>query len=919
MARVVIFVVIAILFVLSYILTPLVELLTDFWWFDAQDYSSVFWQILWAKVGVGIFFGVTLFFILYINLALAARLTRRDTDNFEYVFGESAELFRQYLNPIILIGSLAISFFLTRVMLGNWMEFLQFLYQEPFNQTDPLYSKDISFYVFSLPVAILLRDWFMSGFVLALVATVFLYFIRGAISSFRNRIYFSPRARTHLFMIGAILFLIKAADYVLQSYALLFSSRGVVHGAGYSDIHALLPAYRVLMVVALIGAAAFVLGAIRRSWKYPIGSLIGLVVVSLLMAQIYPSILQNYFVEPNELQKETPYIEHNIKYTRQAYNLHLIESDDFPARENLTLETLKRNHLTVNNIRLWDWEPLQQTYSQLQEIRLYYDFNDVDIDRYVINEDYQQVMLSVRELNYKTITASAQTWINQHFQYTHGYGICVSPVNIVTREGLPEFFVKDIPPETAVDVFQLEESGIYYGEMTDYYVFVKGDGIKEFDYPEGDTNRMTIYDGEGGVLIGSFFRRLAYSWKWRTLKILVTGHISDETRVMYNRQIKERVGKLAPFLKFDNDPYPVIHNGRIVWIMDAYTSTDKYPYSNSFRWSVQEFPNYIRNSVKVVIDAYNGNVDFYIAEPNDPIIRTYANVFENMFKPISEMPPDLYDNVRYPTDLFTIQSQMLATYHMEDPQVFYNKEDLWNIPTEKYEDQAQTMKSYYLIMKLPGEEEAEMIQLLPFTPTNKDNMIAWFCARCDGDSYGKLLLYKFPKKKLTYGPMQIEARVDQDTQISQLLTLWSQQGSRVIRGNLLVIPIEEAILYVEPIYLKAETGQLPELKQVIVAYGNHVVMRDNLELALEAVFGGDLNIQDQLPTMMPEISGAGEVETTPTPDAEAAVTVKELSREAMQIYQEADQLVRQGDWAAYGEKLKELEDTLRRLEQVTRE
>jgi len=906
--RIIVFIVIGLMFFFSYILTPLVNLFTDYWWFDALGYDSVFWKVFLTQASIGVFFVIFLFFLLFMNFFLALRLTGTDKDNFEYVFGENAEGFRQNIMPLILIASGIISIGFSRIVLDKWVAFLQYAHQTPFNFTDPVFQNDIGFYIFSLPVYITFQRWLMTSVILVLIGTLFLYFVRGAISFYRNQFYFSPSARSHLFTLGAVVFLIKGIGYLLESYQLLYSNRGVVTGACYTDVHAQLLSYRVLIVASILGAGFFLWGIFQRSWKYPIVGAAVLVVISILLGQVYPSLVQNYFVQPNELQKETPYILRNIEYTRKAYNLDIIESADFPAEEALTPQLLRENDLTVNNIRLWDWEPLQQTYSQLQEIRLYYDFNDVDIDRYVIDGEYQQVMLSVRELNYETIPDQAKTWINQHFQYTHGYGICVSPVNVVTSEGLPEFFVNDIPPETKTPIFQLSHPGIYYGEKTNYYVFVKADGIKEFDYPEGDTNQMTIYEGQGGVPIGSLFRQALFAWKWRSLSILLTGHISEDSRVMFDRNIKKRVEKIAPFLKFDRDPYPAIHDGRIIWIMDGYTTSNMYPYSTqSSHEGMGNSYNYIRNSVKVTVDSYHGTVKFYISDPNDPMIQTYDKIFHDLFLPISEMPELLAKQIRYPHDLFADQSEKLATYHMEDPQVFYNKEDLWSIPLEKYGDNPQEMRSYYLIMKLPGEKKAEMIQLLPFTPTHKDNMIAWFCARCDAENYGKLLLYKFPKKKLTFGPMQIEARIDQDTEISKSMTLWSQKGSKVIRGNLLVIPIEQSLLYVEPIYLKAETGQLPELKQVIVAYGNKVVMGDDLYSALSTVFGESVRADAERVTVIPQ-------DQSKKDESIESASIRELTVFASQTFQQAQAELRQGNWAEYGEKIDELENILNKLQ-----
>lgn len=914
MQRIIFFLIVGVIIFFSYILTPLVNLITDFWWFSALEYESVFLTMLWAKLGVGAIFTVLLFGVLYGNLLIAFRVTSKEMDNFDQVFGESAEMLRHNFKMIVLLVALFFSFVLSKVAVDEWIQFLQYFNQSTFNIADPVFNKDISFFVFSLPIYMFVNNWLMMIGILTLISLTALYFFRGALSTFRGRLYFSSKARTHLFILGLIILLIKSWDYLLEAYRLVVSRRWLIFGASYTDVNALLWAYQLLAIIALFGAIAFGIGILRRSWRPPIFAIVALFIFSALFGRMIPTLLQNYVVEPTELQKETPFLKENIKYTRLAYNLDKIESDHFPAEESLTADDIEQNDLTVSNIRLWDKEPLQQTYRQLQEIRLYYDFHDVDIDRYTIEDDFEQIMLSLRELSYDSIPNHAKTWINKHFQYTHGYGACVSPVNRVSQEGLPEFLIKDIPPESRVASLQIDRPEIYYGESTNYFILVKCKDIQEFDYPKGDTNQLTTYNGQGGVSIGSFFRRIIFTLKWRSLKILFTNYLTDESRIMYYRQIKERVGKLAPFIAFDQNPYPIIVDGRIFWIMDGYTTTGNFPYSTPFLQGInhpyssqfRSHQNYIRNPVKVVIDAFHGSVDFYISDPNDPLIQTYDRIFDQMFKPIEEMPVSVREHIRYPQDMFRIQSEMLATYHMEDPQVFYNKEDLWSIPREIYDGKEQLMNSYYLIMKLPRENDAEMIQLLPFTPTNKDNMIAWFCARCDGDDYGKLLLYKFPKKKLTYGPMQIEARIDQDTDISQLMTLWSQQGSRVIRGNLLVIPIETSLLYVEPIYLQAETGQLPELKRVIVSYANRVVMEKSLRDALEVIFKRAFE----------DTRAEAEIRLTPAIIEQTEQTIKQLADAAWGHYQDALNRAKNNDWAGYGQKMDDLEQTLKKLQET---
>ncbi|MGB9847022.1 MAG: UPF0182 family protein, partial [Desulfotomaculales bacterium] len=518
---------------------------------------------------------------------------------------------------------------------------------------------------------------------------------------------------------------------------------------------------------------------------YAVGVMFALSVALLV---IYPSLLQKLVVIPNEMEREKPYIENNIKMTRIAYDLNTVEKKSFPAGKTITAQDLQENEDTVKNIRLWDYRPLQQTYSQLQEMRTYYEFKDVDVDRYTVDGHYRQVMLSARELNVNSLP-EAKTWVNQHLKYTHGYGIAMSPVNEVTSEGLPEFFIKDIPPVTRTNL-KVERPEIYFGELTNQYVLVNTRS-QEFDYPVGEENAWSTYQGKSGVQINSLFRRVIFAVAFHDYKLLLAGDVTNESQVLYYRNIVERARKVAPFLLYDGDPYIVLSEGKLYWILDAYTVSNMFPYAEPF----QEDLNYIRNAVKVVIDAYTGQVSFYAILPDEPVLKAYEKIFPGLFLPFEKMPADLKNHIRYPEDLFTIQAKKYAVYHMEDYRVFYNKEDKWNLPSELFGAEEQTMEPYYTIVHLPGEERPEFIQIMPFTPQNKKNMIAWLAGRSDGSDYGKLFVYEFPKQELVYGPMQIEARINQDTLISQQITLWDQGGSRVIRGNLLVVPIKDALLY----------------------------------------------------------------------------------------------------------------------------
>ncbi|MDX2500676.1 MAG: UPF0182 family protein, partial [Deltaproteobacteria bacterium] len=651
-------------------------------------------------------------------------------------------------------------------------------------------------------------------------------------------------------------------------------------------------------------------------------------VAILVLANGLPIIVQQFVVKPNELAKESPFIAHNIEFTRKAYNLNNIKEVDFQINEALSAEEVRGHDVTIQNIRVWDERPLLQTYRQIQAIRLYYDFRNMDVDRYMIDNTYRQVMLSARELVVNQLPPQANTWVNRHLIYTHGYGLAMSPVNEVTSEGLPELMIKDLPPVSNIDL-KVDRPEIYYGEKTDEYILVKT-STQEFDYPRGDKNVYTNYEGKGGVTIDSFLKRLLFAIEFQDPQILFTTYLKPDSRILFNRRIKQRVKAIAPFLAYDSDPYLVVSGGRLYWIQDAYTISNMYPYSkrskNPFR---STGINYIRNSVKVIINAYDGDVSFYRIDEQDPIVATYATVYPELFKPLAEMSADLKKHLRYPIDKFEIQVQTYARYHMQDIQVFYNQEDLWEPPDEIYGDNRQMMKPYYIIIKLPEEDKEEFLLMLPYTPAKKDNMIGWLAARSDFPNYGNLIVYKLPKDQLVYGPMQIEARVDQQTEISRELSLWDQRGSRVIRGNLLAIPISDAFIYVEPIYLEAKqeaqrpvpvpqsqsgvkpqkqqgvrparegsttTAGLPELKRVIVAIGNRVVMEERLDQALNRVLGSEIAQSGEVSAIVPE---TGEK--------------SELNARALEYYYKAKEYLREGDWAGYGRELDKLENILKQL------
>ncbi len=825
----------AVLFVAVPLGRQVVDLYTDWLWFEELGLSGVFRTILSTKVLLGVGTGVLAFLVLYLNV-LATRpglgppvLDVDAEENLPQLPSWSVvePLFRRFR----LVACLAIAFMLSGQGTAQWETFIRFRNAGAFGVADPLFGRDVGFYVFTYPF-LLGAFQFLTLLLTATLAVV------AAIYVLSRGIRFGPRglvagawAKGHLLGLAAAFLVVKAWGYSLDALGLLFSAGGASFGASYADVSARLPALYVMVGLAGLAAVLCLVQMTRPGLRLALGGIALWIVGGLVGLVAYPNVVQRLRVAPNEIVAERPYIERTIAATNRAYGLDRIESRPFPAEENLTAAVLRKNDTTIKNIRLWEQRPALDSYGQLQEIRSYYKFVDVDNDRYMMDGEPRQLMLSVREISHAHLPS--RIWINEHLVYTHGYGAVVGPVNRVTREGLPEFFVKDIPPVSTAPSLKVTQPEVYFGEVANQYVLVKM-RAPELNYPQGDQNVYTTYAGTGGVGIGSLWRRLVFAAKFAEVKMLLSDDFTAESRILYHRQVAERVQKIAPFLRVDRDPYPVITTGgRIVWLVDAYTTTDYIPYSQPTRG----VGNYIRNPVKATVDAYDGTVTFYLVEPDEPLAAAYGRAFPDMFRPFSAMPEELRAHIRYPQDLFGIQARMYAQYHMLDPQVFYNKEDLWTVPVRKVEGRDTEMEPYYTIMRLPAEKREEFVLLLPFTPVRRDNMIAWLAARSDVPNYGKLVLYEFPKGKLVFGPRQVEARIDQDAFISQQLSLWSQAGSQVIRGSLLAIPIEESLLYVQPLYLAAERGRLPELKRVIAAYGNRIAMDETLEASLQQLFG----------------------------------------------------------------------------------
>jgi uncharacterized membrane protein (UPF0182 family) len=883
-----------------------VDLLVDWLWFNQEGYRIIYINILKKQITLSGYAGMGFIAAVGLNLLIARGLSRRSGFRVyhEVIEFPALDRFSSVFRWAIWVGVLVIGLFVSEWAATHWMDFALAQRAVPMGQADPLFGLDLSYYLFSLPFIWFVYHLVFFTLVICVLSAVFLYLVEGGVTVSPRGPVISAYARAHLMALGAMVFLVVAYRCRLAMYGLLYSERGLIYGAGYTDIAATLPVLKILLFLCVLTAVMFVVGALRGSLRPVLLSLVALAAVWLVGGSVYPEIIQRFVVAPNEIEKEQPYIANAIKFTRQAYALDRFETREFSAVEDLSLANIRENEATMRNVRLWDHEPLKTTFRQLQEIRTYYDFENVDNDRYMVNGVYRQLSLSARELN--TASLSSRGWINEHLSYTHGYGLCLSPVNESTNEGLPQFFIKNIPPASTIPM-SVKRPELYYGEMTNDYCFVKTHA-KEFDYPSGAEDVYTTYQGSGGLPVGSFWRRLLFTLKFGEKNILFSSDIGDESRLMIYRQVRQRASRLTPFLTFDSDPYIVIaDDGSLTWMLDGYTTSDQYPYSEP----TEDLGNYIRNSVKVTVNAYTGQVRYYISDPTDPIIKAYADIFPNIFQPLDAMPQDLRAHIRYPEGFFSIQASKYAEYHMTDPRVFYNKEDLWRVAQSAARGSNSPMTPYYTIMKLAevGKKE-EFILMVPFTPSRKDNMIAWMAARCDEPNYGKVLVFTFPKQKLIYGPQQIEARIDQEPTISQQLTLWDQHGSSVIRGTLLVIPVLNSVLYVEPIYLAAQTGGgLPQMQRVIVSYSDHVVMEPTFDAALSKVFGGEVESAGSTAAQVKE----GPTGATPTPNATPAADLASLIREANQHYERAQQLLRQGDWNGYGEEIKKLGEVLKKM------
>ena len=859
----------AVVFVGSMFADKILSFYVDWLWFENHGIASVLWTVLVSQFGLGFLVGILFFLATY---GFLIRIYKK-TSHLPILLSDQVrreipllDIIAENLKLLILVAPLVLAVMTGLVMSQQWEVVLQYLNASPFDLLDPIFGKDVAFYVFNLPFWLMVKSLIWEIMIVISIGVGLIYFFKRFVYVGPTGIVLLPEARRTLSGLVGCFFLLFASEFFLQRYELLTKGNELISGIGFADDFGSIPILYVLILVSLLGSAFSFFGLVRPGMKKILLSVVALALVY-FVGNVYPKILQKFVVAPNELIKETPYIERTISSTLNAYGLSDTGTHGLSGSESLTAESIRQNDATIENIRLWDQERLLDTLGQILEIRTYYQFQSVDNDRYHINGKYRQTLLSPRELLSSNLPN--RTWINEHLTFTHGYGVSLSPVNQVTPEGLPVLFIKDIPPQSNMDL-KVKQPEIYFGELANDHVFVNT-GTKEFDYPEGEKNVYKNYEGKGGFPVGSFIKKVILAARFKTLKILFADDIESESRVLMYRNITERVQKVAPFLRLDNDPYLVISEGRLIWLYDAYTVSNRYPYSQK----IPRFGNYVRNSVKISIDAYDGSMNFYISDLSDPIIQTYQNIFPDLFQSLSEMPKDLRSHIRYPSDLFAIQTFIYATYHMKRPQVFYNKEDQWEIP----EIDGRVMQPYYTIMKLPGEEHEEYILMVPYTPRGKSNLSAWMVARSDGGSYGKLDVYMFPKQKLVYGPSQIVARINQDAEISRQISLWDQRGSSVIQGTLLVIPIEESLVYVRPLYLKADAGKIPELKRVIVGYEDNIAMERTLDEALKKIFPG---LSDVIPKLTTQIQSV--TTKTAAPNEERNLTLRKADYDKIQKF-----------------------------------
>ena len=842
---------------------------TDWLWFSSLGYEQIILKILYTSVGL-FFLGAAVFLALALpNIYLAHKniLSLR-------LINQNVPMQLYYkARTLVFWGAVSIAglgaVVLARSFASQWEKALMFLHQVPFEESDPIFGNDLGFYVFSMPMLDFVRSWLLVAVIFVLLIVGAYYFLNSLLRG--EQFSFTGRVRTHLAILGAGVLVLMALGHWLGRYDLLNSSMGAVYGIGFTEDKVLRPGLAIMTIVALAAAGVLAAAPFYRGRQLMVVALAAWFGLNIVLAHLLPGVVQRFMVEPSELARERDYLEHNINFTRQAYGLDNIVSQRHPARGEMDRQTIEDNEGTVRNVRLWDEGPLLQSYNQIQFFRLYYDFLQVHTDRYMVDDELRQVMLATRELSADKLPSEAQRWVNRRLQFTHGYGVAMTPVTEVESGGRPGFFIRDVPPTGQVE---LKRPEIYYGLKSLDYLIVRS-RMQEFNYPGPEGPVYTHYEGEGGVKLDSFFRRLIYAWKFSDINILISNEVTRESLIQYRRTIPERFSVLTPFLQRDREAYSVVADGKVYWIQDAYTVTSRYPYSAPW----QRAFNYMRNSVKTVADAYHGHMDYYISDPDDPVVQTYDAVFPDLFKPLEEMPEYLRDHIRYPLDLFTVQSQKLLEYHMQDPVVFYNKEDQWSVPVQHSFGQTEVLQPYYIVARLPGEEKEEFLLIQPFTPVNRHNLVGWLAARSDGENLGEMVLYNFPSGRHVDGPNQVEARIDNDAVISEQFTLWGQVGSEVSRGILLVIPVGDALLYAEPVFLKPDTLDFPELRRIILADSEQVVMHQMLDDSIDALVG-------ELPAVAPVVETDEELPVREDREDRVLPEFREGLREAVDSLQE---------------------------------
>ena len=942
-------VIIAIVIILGLFLS-LIGFITDFMWFRELGYVSVFFTKLFTQIKIGVPTFVVVTFLAYIYLKFLKRGYFIKVSSDEPVNHGRLNLISWGLAAAY--GAITTFFTVTKL----WFDFLQFINSTSFGKKDPLFDMDISFYAFKLDFIEEANQIVLVLLIAFAVLTVIYYSIlltvrtpkifeekaqtvdeeeeqsqaqggagngfdnlNGMFGKFTEAFTgkagggFKRPSRTHrsfdnqnlkmlvsiaekqLIIVGVLFFLMVGVNFFLKQYDLLFGSTGAVHGAGFTDVNITLWMYRIIMVLAVFAAVGFAVGISRRHIKPAVVAPIIMIIIGVAGTGA-ALVVQNLVVTPDEINKESRYLERNIEYTQTAYGLNDVNKKEFAASNDLTGEDISNNDETISNIRINDYEPAKTFYNQTQSIKQYYSFNDVNVDRYNINGEYTQTFLSAREIDENSIN---DTWLNKHLKYTHGYGITLSRVDKITASGQPDMLIGGIPPVSDVDEIKITRPEIYYGELTNNYVLTNT-SEEEFDYPDGNENKYTTYEGDAGIKLNPL-NRFMFAVKERSLKLLVSGNVKSSSKILINRNIKERVKQIMPYLEYDKSPYMVTVDGKLYWIIDAYTYTNRYPYSEPF--SDTSDTNYIRNSVKVVIDAYNGTTDYYIVDDTDPIAQNFKKIYPDLFKDIKDMPEGIKAHIRYPSTLLNIQAQVYQRYHMNDVKVFYQNEDLWQISSEIYGTEEQTMSPNYYIMKLPGEDSAEFVNSIPFTPKDKKNLMGLFVARNDGGNYGELILYQMPKSQTVYGPMQIEAQIDQNTEISKEFSLWNSSGSKYSRGNMFVVPIEDSLLYIEPVYLEATNSSIPEVKRVIVVYGDNIAYEATLAEALNSMFGEGSAYERE---------DSGNTDTTSGGNGDE-LSQTEIIKRAQDAFDNAQNAQKNGDWAKYGEYLNELDKYLNML------